>query len=485
MIGRRRFLQSIATTAAMAGASRTFGAAGGTDPGAFPDALSGKVHFKGDPAYEPLRQAASWNARKPNRFPEAIVLAESEADVVAAVQFAGERRWQVSARSGGHSWSTSHTRDHSVQINLARMKEINVDVDKGIVAVSPSTYGNVLNRKLREEHQLFTPTAHGVNVGVGGFVMCGGHGWNSRVFGLGCENLMALDVVTAEGKPIHASATENPDYYWAARGSGPGYFGVATRYYLKLHKKPPVMRNRGYIFQSADMETVIGWVRSTMHTFPRILEVVMIGRAPEGSPTVMMIGNCLGDSNEEVDSALAILERCPAVPRATQRWTRDIVVPFDVEPPTDSNPTGARYAVDNIWTNASADALLPLMRPLLTSLPSPKSYVFLQCWGPVRKLPDMAYSVQADLYISSNAVYYNPDDDARCEDWAVQAMRRLDGVSAGAQMNDENTEHHPARYLSREAASRLETLRRKHDPEHRFPGFLSDNRAIPTADAQK
>jgi hypothetical protein len=160
------------------------------------------------------------------------------------------------------------------------------------------------------------------------------------------------------------------------------------------------------------------------------------------------------------------------VARASKTWSRDIIVPFDVEPATDSNPTGARYAVDNIWTNASADALLPLIRPLLTGLPSPKSYIFLQCWGPIRKLPDMAYSVQADLYISSNAVYYNPDDDARCETWAVQAMRNLDAISAGAQMNDENTEHHPARYLSAEASRKLEALRRKHDPERRFPGFL-------------
>jgi hypothetical protein len=475
MIGRRRFLRSIASTAAVTGASQLLLAGTGAESAPSSRAtppLAGKIYFRNDANYEALRQAASWNARKPNRFPEAIVLAESEADVIAAVTLAGERRWQVTARSGGHSWSTSHTRDKSVQINLAHMKEISVDVDKGIVAVSPSVYGNVLNKKLREEHQLFTPTAHGVNVGIGGFVMCGGHGWNSRVFGLGCENLQALDVVTAEGRLIHANETQNSDYYWAARGSGPGYFGVATRYYLKLHKKPQVMRSNGFSFDAGDLETVIGWVRATMSTFPRILEVVLIGSAANGIPTLTMIGNCLGDTAEEVDSALAILQRCPAVPRAKQQWTRDIVVPFDVEPPTDSNPTGARYAVDNIWTNASAEALLPLMRSLLTGLPTPKSYVFLQCWGPVRQLPDMAYSVQADLYISSNAVYYDPADDARCERWAVQAMRQLDAISVGAQMNDENIEHHPARYLSPDASRRLEALRRKHDPQGRFPGFI-------------
>jgi hypothetical protein len=471
MIDRRRFLQSLAVAAATTGAGQTY-AADEKSIQAGADALAGKVHFKADSRYEALRQAASWNARKPNRYPNAIVLAESEADVIAAVKLAGERGWQVTARSGGHSWSGSHTRDGALQINLARMKQIDVDVDKGLVAVSPSTYGNVLNKKLRDEHQLFTPSAHGVNVGIGGFVMCGGHGWNSRVFGLGCENLQALDVVTAKGELIHASATENSDYYWAARGAGPGYFGVATRYYLKLHKKPPVMRTQGFMFEIADLETVVAWVSDTMSKFPPILEVVLLGREIDGVPVVTMIGNCLGDTDAEVNDGLAMLQRCPAVARARQKWARDIVVPFDVEPPTDSNPTGARYAVDNIWTDAKTDALLPLMRRLFTDFPTPKSYIFVQCWGPVRKLPDMAYSLQSNLYISSNAVYYDPADDARCGLWAVQAMRRLDSISAGAQMNDENIEQHPARYLSAEAARRLETLRRKHDPHGRFPGFI-------------
>jgi len=122
------------------------------------------------------------------------------------------------------------------------MQEISIDAQAKIAKISPSVSGNTLNKKLREEYDLFTPSAHGVNVGMGGFMMCGGHGWNSRQFGLGCENLLALDLVTAEGKLIHASETENSDYLWAARGSGPGFFGAATRYYVKLHERPPVTK---------------------------------------------------------------------------------------------------------------------------------------------------------------------------------------------------------------------------------------------------
>ncbi len=475
MITRRDFIDQLAGAGALAAAASLGAAptAASTSLAALPgtDPLAGRVVLRGEPRYELLRQAATWNARKPDRYPNAIVLAESEADVIAGVRLAATRGWQVSARSGGHSWAGSHTRDNSVQINLAHMKQLEIDADAMVARISPSTYGNGLNKPLREQYQLFTPSAHGVNVGMGGFVMCGGHGWNSRVFGLGCENLLALDLVNAQGELIHASENENSDYYWAARGSGPGFFGVATRYYLRLHARPQVMRSHGYQFAVDEVETVIGWVRETMASFPAILEVVMLGRQKDGVPLVTMIGNCLGNNDAEVNAALAILESCPAVPRARNKWNRDIVVPFDVEPPTDSNPTGARFAVDNIWTNARSAELTPLVRHLFTDFPTPQSYVFVQVRGPVRKLPDMAYSVQGDLYISSNAVYYDPADDARCAAWALDAMRRLDSISIGGQMNDENLAQHPARYLSAEAAKRLEALRRKYDPERRFPGF--------------
>jgi hypothetical protein len=466
VVTRRRILGQI-TAAGLA--SMTLRAAARAE-GA--DALAGKISFQGDPRYEAYRQAASWNARKPNRFPRAIVLAENEADVLAAVKLAKERDWRISARSGGHSWSASHTRDNSVQINLSRMKEIEIDQKNRIARISPSVYGNTLNKRLREEYSLFTPSAHGVNVGMGGFVMCGGHGWNSRVFGLGCANLQALDLVTASGELIHASDTENSDYYWAARGAGPAFFGVATRYYMKLHERPTVMKSSGFVYGLEDLDTVITWMRGALYSLPRNLEIVTIAHALDGTPTFSLIGNCLGDSERQVVEALALMESCPAATKAIRKWKRDIVVPMDVEPENDSNPTGARYAVDNVWTNASAAQLLPHLKRLFSDFPTPKSYVFIHWWGPIQKLPDMAYSVQADVYISANAVYYDPADDARCEAWVIDSMKRLDVISVGAQLNDENTEHHMAGYFSPKAAQRLESMRAKYDPQRRFPGLL-------------
>jgi FAD/FMN-containing dehydrogenase len=468
MIDRRRFLHSIAAAGAATAALGTRRAR--ASPA---DALAGKVYFKGDARYEALRQAASFNARKPARFPNAIVLAEQEADVIAAVQLARERGWQVTTRSGGHSWTASHTRDNSVQINLARMQEMEIDPAAGVARISPSTYGNVLNRKLREDYRLFTPSAHGVNVGMGGFVMCGGHGWNSRVFGLGCANLLAVDVVTADGQLIHASEQQNSDYLWAARGSGPGFFGVATRYYQRLHACPPVMKSSGSRYGLEHFAPVVTWLRDSLPSFPRNLEVVLTVTNRDGQPAVTVAAACLGDTEPEVEAALALLGSCPVIGQANMRWdNRDRIVPYDVEPAGDVQPTGARFAVDNIWTNASAAQLLPHLQRICASFPSPQSSLFLQCWGPVQKLPDMAYSVQADLYVAVNATYYDPADDARCAAWVVESTRSMAGIAAGAQMNDENMALHPARYLSRNAERRLHSLRRKYDPQARFAGFM-------------
>jgi len=468
MINRRGFMRGAAAVGAAAGTAkfRAARAAGA-------DALNGKIFYQDDARYEALREAATFNARKPDRYPNAIVLAQNEDDVIAAVKLAKQRGWQVATRSGGHSWTGSHTRDHSIQINLARMQEMSIDPQARIAKISPSITGNTLNKKLREEYALFTPSAHGANVGMGGFVLCGGHGWNSRVFGLGCANLTALDVVNADGELIHADEQHNSDYLWAARGSGPGFFGVATRYYQRLHARPKFTRSSGSRYEPDQLVPVITWLRNSLPSFPTNLEVVLTYTTRDGKLAVTVAGTCMGDDEAEVNATLAVMASIPVIAQATTKWeNRDRIVPYDTEPPGDVQPTGARFSVDNVWTNAPADQLVPHLQRVCDTLPTPLSSLFLQCWGPIQKLPDMAYSVQADLYIAINGTYYDPADDARVADWVVDMSRSMSSISAGAQMNDENMARNPSRYLSPAADKRLAALRRKHDPSARFTGFL-------------
>lgn len=431
------------------------------------DIFKGKVYYKGDPAYEVYRRGATWNARKPNRFPNAIVLAEDVSDVIAAVKLAKDRGWQVSSRSGGHSFTGSHTRDNAVLINISRMKELSVDPAARIAMLSPGWPGDQFNKILAERYQLMFPTAHDPGVGLGGFVMCGGHGLNSRLWGPGCANLQALDVVTADGELIHADENQNSDYLWAARGSGPGFFGVAVRYYLNLHPLPTSRKSSVYIFSPDVLDELATWLGKTQNSFPRFLEGILIGGTADGKPALTLAANSQGYSENEVDAALDILEGAPVAKKASARHVK---IPFSTG---GAIPAGSRQILDGVWTSAAPEKILAAGRDAFLKFPTPQSFMLWLHWGPVQKLKDMAYSVQGDVYLSPNAIYYDAADDERCAAWSRETIGKLKPIGNGSQMNDENMPVNKGPYLSKEASTRLEAMRAKYDPQRRFVSFLT------------
>jgi hypothetical protein len=478
MITRRRLLQWSTAIGAVASAAKAFAArlprlgsiaAQVKAPAAD---LAGKIYYKGDSAsYEIQRNGAIWNARKPNRFPSAIVLAENVNDVIAAVKLAKQRGWQVGTRSGGHSWTASHTRDNAVLINISKMKELSVDPKARIATVSPAWLGDAFNKVLAEQYQLMFPSAHCPRVGLGGFVMCGGHGLNSRLWGPGCANLQAVDVVTADGELIHADETKNSDFLWAARGSGPGFFGVVVRFYLNLHPLPTVKKMSTYLFTPDAVDDVLTWFGNNQNSFPRFMEGALVGNIVDGKPMLHMNGSCLGYSEKEVDAALDILEGCPVVKKAVTKRVK--FVPMPVGNGDGNNPTGARFLMDGAWTSAKPAEILSAIREDFSNFPTPQSYMLWLQWGPVQKLKDMAYSVQADTYLSPCGINWDAKEDARCAAWIADVVRKLRPISVGAQMNDENMQFNKAPYLSKEASARLETMRKKYDPDHRFVSYLT------------
>lgn len=194
--------------------------------------------------YERARVGRVFNHRRPNRFPVAVIEAENEEHIQQAVQIAQRRGLRVSVRSGGHSWAAWSVRDNAVLIDLGNYKQIELDETTGIVIVSPSTTGTQLNTILREKGLMF-PGGHCPDVGLGGFLLQGGMGWVCRVsghvstldciaqiltssqsWGWACQYVKAIDVVTANGQQLHCCEKENEDLFWAARGAGPGEFGM-------------------------------------------------------------------------------------------------------------------------------------------------------------------------------------------------------------------------------------------------------------------
>jgi FAD/FMN-containing dehydrogenase len=451
--------------------------------------FDGVFHLPGDPGYESARVDPLFNGRKPDRFPAAILEAASDADVVAGVRLASEHGWKVSVRAGGHSWAAWGVRNHALLIDLSRMREMEMQSEHegyAIVRVCPAVQGGQeLTPFLAQRNYQFTG-GHCSTVGIGGFVLQGGQGWNSRAWGWGCENLMAIDVVTADGELIHANETENSDLLWAARGSGPGFFGVVTRMYLKVRPKPPAMAHTTFVFPVELFDEVITWAHMILPTLDSRVEPVIAGvRAPlpDGTPApgpyMVMHTTCMAESMEAVRELLRPLESCPVLDRA---WVVDVCVPTSIvdEGPfmDEQNPRGLRYHTDCVWTDAPAAELVPRLRKMYTTLPTERSFCIWYGWAPQRPLPDMAFSMEGNVYIAVYAMNNDATDDAEIRGWVNDRMTDLAPISKGLYLGDSDFLHRSAKFMTDKNYARVEALRSVWDPSQRFVGYLAPSGAV-------
>ena len=441
------------------------------------DAMGGRVFRRGETGYEEARCGALWNGRKPGRFPDVIVQAASDADVIAAVRLAKRQGLRIGVRSGGHSWAGSFLRDGGMLIDLSRMNSFTVDAQARTASIQPGLVGTELNRALRK-HDLFFPTGHCTSVGLGGFLLQGGFGWNSRLWGPACVSVRAIDVVTADGELWHADEKQSPELFWAARGAGPGFFGVVTRFHLALHPRPKVFLKSDYVYPIEVYDEVLRFVLAVQPKLSRQMECLVFTRRDivgKSGPQALLTAPVIADSREEAIEALAILEQCPVRKRA---------VAADVNAATEFDdllqggedllyPPGARYAADNMWTHAPAEALLPGMRDIAKTLPAAPSHMMWMLWGPTEKRPDMAFSMEDDLYIALYSVWRDAAEDAKHQAWVTDHMKRLEPFASGIQLADENFGARPFKFIADANLKRLETLRAKYDPGGLFHSYMA------------
>jgi hypothetical protein len=188
------------------------------------DSLKGKLLLPGSPAYEDARQLINPSFDK---YPAMVVRPTGPADIRNAVSFANDNALLVAVKCGGHSASGKSSCDRGLQIDLSTYRDCYVDP----VAKTARVAGGSLLGELDHEamaHGLVTTAGTVSHTGVGGLTLGGGFGRLARRFGLSIDNVIAFDVVTADGQLRRASAERNPDLYWALRGGG-GNFGVVIR----------------------------------------------------------------------------------------------------------------------------------------------------------------------------------------------------------------------------------------------------------------
>ncbi|HXV44687.1 MAG TPA: FAD-binding oxidoreductase, partial [Anaerolineae bacterium] len=200
----------------------------------FKNRLTGQLIRPGDAAYDEARRV--WNGLI-DKYPALIARVANEADVIEAVNFARQHNLLLSVRGGGHNAAGHATNDGGIVIDLSFMKGIQVDPQVRTVRAQ----GGVTWGELDQETQKFglaTPGGVVSTTGIAGLTLGGGIGWLRRKHGLSSDNLLSVDVVTADGRFLKASETENADLFWAIRGSG-GNFGVVTSFEYRLHPVGP------------------------------------------------------------------------------------------------------------------------------------------------------------------------------------------------------------------------------------------------------
>jgi len=192
--------------------------------------LAGEVILPDDGSYDEARTV--FNAMI-DRRPGVIAQCADAQDVVRAVRFGREHDLEIAIRGGGHSVAGKSLTDGGIVIDLRRMNAVSVDPDGRTATVAGGATMSHLDRAT-EPHGLATTGGRVSTTGIGGFTLGGGGGWLDRKFGLACDNLVAAEVVTADGSVVTASQDENADLFWALHGGG-GNFGVATSLTLRLH----------------------------------------------------------------------------------------------------------------------------------------------------------------------------------------------------------------------------------------------------------
>jgi FAD/FMN-containing dehydrogenase len=284
----------------------------------------------------------------------------------------------------------------------------------------------------------------------------------------------AIDVVTAEGRLVRADEGDDADLLWAARGSGPGFFGAVTRFHLRLYRRPEVVANGIFLYPLDTLDEVFRWAQEIGPRVARTMELmIFIHRDDHREPEIAVTGPVLAESETEAAEALAVLETCPVRERAKAAAPN---VPARMEDlyagAHAAYPDDHRYVADNMWTHAPVDELLPGLHRIAATLPEAPSHMLWMNWGPSPPRPDMAYSVEDDTYIALYGVWSDPARDAANVAWATDRMRELESQATGIQLADENLDLRAARFVSDENLARLDALRARHDPDGLFHPWM-------------
>jgi hypothetical protein len=440
----------------------------------FAAGVAGQVIRPADPDYDAARRI--WNALI-DKHPGLILRAQGAADVIQAVDFARRHDVLVAVRGGGHNVAGRALCDGGLVIDLSAMRGVLVDAASRTVRVQG---GATLGDIDRETHLygLAVPTGVVSKTGIAGLTLGGGVGWLVRKYGPTCDNVLAFEVVTADGRLLTASERDNPDLFWALRGGG-GNFGIVTSFLFRAQPISTVLG--GLIVYPRDQAApLLRHYRDFMTKAPEELTAyAALISTPDGQPAIAVIPCYCGDP--------AAGERVVAPLRGFGSPLMDAVQPMPFPAMQQlldgAFPDGTRNYWKSTFIKELSDAAIDVVVAHGNRMTSPLSGVVIEFYGGAagRVAPTATAFAQrqGEYDIGFMAQWTDPAEDAAQMAWAREAWEAMRPYSSGGYLLN---------FLSEESADvvraafgdnyeRLARLKRQYDPTN----FFSLNQNIKAA----
>ncbi len=355
--------------------------------------IKGRVLLEGEAGYDEARRV--WNGAI-DRKPALIAYCTDTRDVVEAVTFARSRTFPVAVRSGGHNVAGLSVCDGGMVIDLSRMKRIDVDPARRTARAEAGLDLGEFDRAT-QAHGLATTMGVNSDTGIAGLTLGGGFGKLGRKYGLTCDNLIAAEVVTAEGRVLRASATENADLFWGLRGGG-GNFGIVTAFEYRLHAIGTALRVASALHPYERAREAMRFYDAFARGAPDAVNVdAALVTLPSGDRFFSISGTYVG-APEEGERALA-----PIVDYGTPVETRRATVPYlEIQSGGDALfPRGRRYYWKAQFLREIGAGAIDALLDAYARAPSTSSLlVFQQVGGAIARVP-----VADTPYANRNAVF--------------------------------------------------------------------------------
>jgi FAD/FMN-containing dehydrogenase len=428
--------------------------------------LRGDLVLPGEVSYDAARRV--WNGAV-NKRPTAIVYCADTDDVIAAVSFARASGYLVAVRSGGHNVAGLSVCDDGVVIDLSRMKRINVDPQRRTARVEAGLSLGEFDTAT-QAHGLATTMGVNSDTGIAGLTLGGGIGKLGRKHGLTCDNLIAADIVTADGRLLRASASNHPDLFWGLRGGG-GNFGIVTAFEYRLHPVGPALLVGSVFHRYEDAHGAMKFYHEFARKAPDELSVdAALVTLPTGERG-FSISACYVGPPEAGELVVAPLMKFGS-PIESSLAPRPYL---QIQSAGDSvYPRGRRYYWKAQFLSEIDDGVIDALLNAYAKAPSFASLlVFQQVGGAIARVPrsESPYSNRDALYdCFPIAIWDSPADDEVNILWARELWSAVRPYSTGGvyanNLGDEGEDR--VRDAYGENYARLVELKNKYDPTNFF-----------------